>query len=206
MDPFDLYLITDRKAVADENLVPAVAEALAGGVRLVQLREKDLADHDLLQLATALRRLTASCGARLLINGRVDIALACHADGVHLGMTSPSWQQARQQLGPDKLIGFSTHNRAEVAAAETAGADFITFGPVYPTPSKLAYGPPIGLAALEQICAATNLPVYPLGGIKHEHLAELRTAGATGFACIRAILSAPSPRQAAAEMLATWQS
>lgn len=159
----------------------------------------------MLRLARTLRGLTNRYDARLLINSRVDIALACAADGVHLGMNSPQFRQAREQLGPDKLIGFSTHSHAEIAVAEQVGADFITFGPVYPTPSKLSYGPAVGLSALEAACAVTSLPVYALGGVELKHLPAIQTAGAAGFACIRAVLCADSPSAAAHTLVDNWK-
>ena len=198
---FQLYLISDRHGLPPgRSLMETVAAALAGGVRAVQLREKDLCPRDLLPLALELRALTRRFGARLLINDRIDIAQAVAADGVHLAGSSLPTAMARHLLGPSALIGVSTHHLDEVLAAARDGADFVTFGPVYPTPSKAAYGAPVGLDALRRVCAAAPLPVFALGGIKTPHLPELMAAGAAGIALISAILSADDPTQAAAAL------
>ena len=198
---FKLYLISDRHGLPPgRSLIETVAAALAGGVRAVQLREKDLCPRELLPLALELRQLTRRFGARLLINDRIDIAQAVAADGVHLAGSSLPTAIARHLLGPSALIGVSTHQLDEVLTAARDGADFVTFGPVYPTPSKAAYGAPVGLDALRRVCAAAPLPVFALGGIKTPHLPELMAAGAAGIALISAILSAEDP-QATAEHL-----
>lgn len=189
---FTLYLITDRRQVpAGRTLVETVEAALHGGVRAVQLREKDLSAAELLPLAVELRALTRRYGARLLINDRIDVALAVEADGVHLGGHSLPTAVARHLLGPRALIGVSTHHRDEIAAA--AGADFVTFGPVFATPSKLAYGEPVGVKALCLACQNSPLPVFALGGIKPCHLDELYPAGAAGIAVISALITADDP-------------
>ena len=133
---FGLYLITDRRQARGGDLLSAVERALDGGVRAVQLREKDLPGRELLALAEGMRRLTSRYGAKLLVNDRADVALACRADGVHLGVASIPPSVARRLLGPDALIGCSTHGEAELAAAADGGADFATFGPVYATASS----------------------------------------------------------------------
>lgn len=198
---FKLYLITDRLGLPPgRNLVETVAAALQGGVRAVQLREKDLSPRELLPLALELRALSRRFGARLLINDRIDIAQAVEADGVHLAGSSLPTAIARRLLGPSALIGLSTHHLDEVLSAARDGADFVTFGPIYPTPSKAAYGPPVGLDALRSACAAAPLPIFALGGIKSSHIPQLQSAGAAGIALISAIISAVDP-QAAAENL-----
>jgi thiamine-phosphate pyrophosphorylase len=140
---FRVYLITDRRQAPGEDIVKAVAGALDGGIRAVQLREKDLPGKDLYRLAGRMRNLTARYGARLLINDRVDVAMAVGADGVHLGGSSMPASVARKLLGEEALIGCSTHSESELRVAADQGADFATFGPVYPTASKAAYGPPV---------------------------------------------------------------
>ncbi|KIH75592.1 thiamine-phosphate diphosphorylase [Geoalkalibacter ferrihydriticus] len=195
---FSLYLITDRRALpSGRSLDDAVGAACAGGVGAVQLREKDLDTRALYALACRLREITAAHGVRLLINDRIDLALAVAADGVHLGGRSLPLAVARRLLGPDGLIGVSTHNPQEIHAAHQNGADFVTFGPVYATPSKAAFGPPQGLQALHAACAGASLPVFALGGITPERAGEVRAAGAQGLAAIRAILGAADPTCAA---------
>jgi thiamine-phosphate pyrophosphorylase len=196
---FRLYLITDRTRVAPGHSLPAaVAAALRGGVKAVQLREKDLPAAELLPLARSLRDLTRQHNARLLINDRIDIALAVQADGVHLGEHSVPAGVARRLVGPDLLIGVSCHGCDDISRAAAQGADFVTFGPVYETPSKAAFGPPQGLQALAEACRASSLPVFALGGMTAERTAEVLRAGARGVALISAILASPDPGSAAA--------
>ncbi len=200
---FNLYLITDRHRIASgHTLLSAVDAALQGGVKAVQLREKDLSAAELLPLAREMRVLTRQHGARLLINDRIDLALAVQADGVHLGGHSLPTDIARELVGPDLLIGISTHTHDEIRAAERQGADFITFGPVYATPSKAAFGLPQGLHALSEACRVSCLPVFALGGITSSRVPEVRRAGAKGIALISAILARSDPRTAAETLIA----
>ncbi len=195
---FPVYLITDRHQLADgQSLLSACEAALRGGITALQLREKDLSAAELLPLAQALRALTHQYSACLLINDRVDVAMAYNADGVHLGGHSLPADTARALLGPDKLIGVSTHSLAEIDKAASHGADFVTFGPVYTTPSKAAFGAPQGLEKLRAACAASSLPVYALGGIKTTNHAEALSTGATGIALISGVLAQSDPETAA---------
>lgn len=198
---FNLYLITDRQQASGGNLLWAVERALAGGVRAVQLREKDLPAGELYRLAQQMRLLTRRFGAQLLINDRIDIALAVEADGVHLGGGSLPVAAARRLLGEKRLIGVSTHTVAEVGFASAAGADFVTFGPVFFTPAKAAYGAPVGLEQLRQAAAATSIPVFALGGVKIDHLPQIVSTGAAGIACISAILAVADPAAAAGKFI-----
>lgn len=195
---FRLYLITDRRQAPGGDIVSAVERALAGGVRAVQLREKDLGGRELHGLARAMRDRTARYGAKLLVNDRVDVALAVGADGVHLGVASMPPRDARALLGAAALIGCSAHSAGEVAEAD--GADFVTFGPVYATPSKARYGPPVGVDALREACAAARVPVFALGGVGARNAGEAVAAGAAGVAAISAIVAAADPAAAAAEL------
>jgi thiamine-phosphate pyrophosphorylase len=195
--PFHLYLVTDRHRTGGRPLLDVVEQALLGGVDAVQLREKDLAGRALFELAALLCELCHRYGARLLVNDRIDIALAVHADGVHLPANSFTPRDARRLLGPDALIGVSTHSLADASAAQQAGADFIVFGPLFDTPSKRAFGPPVGLDALADVTCATSLPVVAIGGITAERAAAVRAHGAHGIAVIAAILAAPDPGAAA---------
>lgn len=202
---FSLYLITDRTQTNGHPLGTVVREALAGGVRAVQMREKDLSDRELFRLAMELRGITHEYGARLIINGRPDIALASEADGVHIGAASLPVAVARAILGPERLIGYSAHAVAEAHRAEADGADFVTFGPVYHTPSKAAYGAPAGLERLAEAASSLTIPVFALGGVKKTSIAELLTSGARGIALISAIIAADDPRSAAATLLKTLE-
>jgi thiamine-phosphate pyrophosphorylase len=203
---FDLYVVTDRQLTAGRPLRLVVEAALRGGARAFQLREKDLSPRELYPLAIEMRQLTQTYGARLLINDRVDVALAVDADGVHLTTTSLPASIARQLLGPGRLIGVSTHTLTEAQAAADAGADFLVFGPVFYTPSKAPYGEPVGLDALRVVRAAVNLPILAIGGVKKANLDQVLAAGADGIAVISAIISADDPRAASQDLLGTLRS
>ena len=196
-----MYLITDRAQTAGRPLLEVVASALRGGIRAVQLRERELATRELLALAESLRALTRQHGAALLVNDRVDVALACDADGVHLPARSFAVADARRLLGAQRLIGVSTHAPAELSAADAAGADFAVFGPLYDTPSKRTYGSALGPAALADARRATARPLFAIGGVDLERVADVHTHGADGVAVIRAVLAAADPAAAAAALL-----
>ena len=192
-----LYLITDRHQVPEgRQLLEVVEELLQAGVRMVQLREKDLSAAELYPLAKELRSLTQRYKSLLLINDRIDLALAIGADGVHLGHHSLPIKIARKILGPNSLIGVSTHSVTEVKSAQNQGADFVTYGPVYFTPSKAAYGDPVGIESLQKVCNTCKIPVYSLGGIKVNNTKETLQTGSHGVAMISALLSDPLPNQA----------
>lgn len=184
---FRFYLITDRRLFADKHsLCTAAEEALKGGVRAIQLREKDLGVRELLDMAYKLRDLTKRHKARLFINDRVDVAIAVEADGVHLGQKSiPA--HAAKKVSNKLVVGVSAHSMEEAVNAERDGADFITFGPVYKTSSKLRYGEPVGIESLRDICSKTNVPVFAIGGIKPEKSREVLDSGAYGIAAISAV-------------------
>lgn len=201
MTDFGLYLITDRHQSGGRTLVDVVGRAFEGGVRAVQLREKDLSAAALYRLATDLRRLSSECNAKLIINGRLDIALAVDADGIHIGINSLPVSVARRILGKDKIIGYSAHAIDEALAAEAAGADFVTFGPVYQTPSKAEYGEPCGVKKLAEAASALKIPVIGLGGITVSRVSETLSANVGGIAVISAIMAADDPCAAAASLL-----
>jgi thiamine-phosphate pyrophosphorylase len=186
---FRLYLITDRRLFSAENdFTKAVEEALSAGVRAVQLREKDLPTRDLLEMAERFRELTGRYNAKLFINDRLDIALSVEADGVHLGQSGIPVRAVRDVVKNKLLIGCSTHSIREALEAEAGGADFITFGPLFHTPSKLKYGEPLGLEALREVSKKITVPIFGIGGIKSDNIKDVLDAGATGVALIRGIL------------------
>ena len=195
-----LVLVTDRHTAGGRDLVALVTAALDAGLPAVQLREKDLPGRPLLALAERLRTETARTGALLLVNDRIDVALAAEADGVHLGGGSVPVQVARRLLPPEALVGVSTHAPGEVVAAAGVGADFVFFGPVYATPAKA--GAPQGEGRLREAAAAAAIPVLAIGGITAERVEGVRAAGAAGVAVIRAILEAPDPGAATRALLA----
>jgi thiamine-phosphate pyrophosphorylase len=197
---FRLYLITDRK-VATKPLSEAVRLALKGGVKAVQLREKDLPVRELLGLARELRSITREYGAKLIINDRVDVAMIVGADGVHLGHTSMPVEAVRKIVGRDMLIGVSTHNMDEAKAAQAGGADFITFGPIFETPSKVNYGKPVGVDAIKRLKSGVNIQIFALGGINSGVIGNILDAGAHGISVISAVLGANDIRKAAESMV-----
>ena len=199
---FNLYLITDRNQTGSVRLVDVVEDALKGGIRGVQLREKDLSSRELYELAYDMRKLTAKYDAKLIINDRVDVALAVEADGVHLGLNSLPIHRVRKLLGSNRLIGISCHNQVNAIMAQENGADFITFGPVYYTASKANYGKPVGVEKLETVSQLLQIPVFALGGIKKTNINEVLAAGATGIALVSALIASDDPKSEAEEMLA----
>jgi thiamine-phosphate pyrophosphorylase len=172
-----------------------VAAAVAGGVDRVQIREKDLPTRDLMALVRAVRRLGA--GARLLVNERIDVALATGADGIHLGKSTLPVAAARR-VAPGLEIGYSAHSLEEARAAEREGASFVTFSPIYETASKGSEGaPPQGIAALREVCRALGIPVLALGGVTAPRVPEVLAAGAGGVAVVSAITEAADIEAAA---------
>ncbi len=202
MLPPAVHLVTDRLLVGD--LPAAVRTALRGsppGAVAIHLREKDLGGREFLSLARALLGVCEATGQLLLVNDRIDVALATGAHGVHLPSAGAPPAEARRLLGPARLVGVSCHGDEDVRRALAGGADFATFGPVFDTPSKRSYGPPVGLAAL-RAAARIGLPLIALGGVDIAGAAAALAAGAHGVAAIRAWLTAPNPAQAVAALLA----
>ena len=191
-----LYLIT--RPVADLERV--VKAALQAGVRLVQYRAKEAGDRSRLAEAQALRRLCSEHGALFVINDRIDLALAVDADGVHLGQDDLPPQLARQLLGPDKLIGRSTHAIEQLQQAEADGCDYVGVGPVNATPTKPGRAP-VGLAYVRQAAKEARIPWFAIGGIEASSLAPVLEAGASRVAVVRAITDAADPAAASRELL-----
>ena len=186
-----VMLIVDVEEAAARR--GAVTAALAAGVDAVQLRDRRAGGGALFAAACELRTLTHAHGAALLVNDRIDVALAVAADGIHLPAASFPIAVARRLLGASAWIGRSTHAAGEAARAAGEGADYVILGPVFPTPSKASYGPPLGVAAIAEAATRTERPVIAIGGIDAATAAAVRGAGARGVAVVRAILDAPDP-------------
>lgn len=182
-------------------MVAALRAAAEAGVRALQLREKDLTPREQYALAAEVTAALGPLGTKVLINDRADIACAAGLAGVHLPSSGLSPAAARRCLPAESLVAVSTHSLAEARFAEEFGADFITFGPVYATPSKLAYGAPRGLEELRQVCAAVKIPVFALGGVTPTRVPQCLDAGAHGAAAIGALLDVPSIPEAVAAFL-----
>ena len=191
---FRLYLVTDRHQTMGRPLLSLVGRAVRAGVRAVQLRERDLPIRELLVLATEFRREMPE--AKLFINDRVDLALALDAHCVHLRESSLPTPEVRGVLHPRQLIGRSVHSLEGVASAERHGADFVVLGPIYETPSKQVYGPPLGLGLLEQASRTARIPIFAIGGVTAARACEVRGAGGFGVAVSSSILSASNVEQA----------
>jgi len=192
MIDFKLYLVTNRKLCVPDSLEHKIALACRAGVRAVQLREKDLSSRELYRQARLLRQATRDTGARLLINDRADITLACEADGVHCPENGLPPDTAKK-LVPHGLVGASAHSLDSAVQAQLCGADFVMFGPVFPTPSKKKFGPPQGLDALAAVVKHVSLPVFAIGGIVPDNAFLCLRNGAAGVGVMSAILSAPDP-------------
>ncbi len=195
-------LIADRgQCIGDFDTT--LDAALRAGVRAVHLREKQMTTRDLYELALRARALTQRYGALLILNDRADIARAAGADGLHLGWQSLPPQIARRLMGRKALIGKSVHNLDETREALASGCvDYLFASPVFETPSKAGLVPTLGLKGLAAICRAANVPVIALGGIDAAAACSAVEAGAAGVAVIRAIMAAPDPHRAAADLLA----
>lgn len=191
-----LYLITDRNALGGRDLCDAVAAAIAGGVDVVQLREKNLPDDELLALAVRLHRVTRSHGVPLIINDRVDIMAAAGAEGVHLGARDAPIQTVRQHF-PGCIIGATAKTPEQVAAAGHDGADYLGIGPAFPSTTKPNAGPVLGPEGIRTLAALSPLPSLAIGGITADNAAQLAASGVAGICIARAILAAPDIRQAA---------
>ncbi len=194
---FTLYLIADTGNI-QKNLIPSVRKAMDGGVKAVQLRGKNLSARELFRIGEKLRRLTEERSVKLFVNDRIDVAMTLDADGIHLGQTSLPVALVRKISGGRFMIGVSTHNLREAREAEAGGADFITFGPVFETSSKLAFGPPVGLRKLANVTREIKIPVFAIGGIKIKDVKRVVENGARGVAVISAILCSGSVHAAAA--------
>ena len=184
---YSIYLVTDHNCLQGRDFLGCIENALQGGVTLVQLREKNIDGGIFLQRAVAVKNLCDKYNVPLLINDRIDVALACKAAGVHLGQDDIPPSAARAILGPDAIIGVSAHSCEEALAAEKDGADYLGVGAVFPTNSK-DDASEVGLNMLKEIRQISKLPIVGIGGINAQNYTQVRAAGAQGAAIISGIL------------------
>jgi thiamine-phosphate pyrophosphorylase len=205
MKNFLLCYITDRRQLRSVSLAAVIRETVRAGVDIVQVREKDLTSRELITLveeALSATREPGMGGARVVVNDRVDVALAGGADGAHLAAHSMPVQVVRRFVPRAFLIGVSCHSLGEATAAESGGADYLVLGPVFETPSKLGYGPPLGLEKLRNITSRIRIPVLALGGITVERIRPCLEAGASGIAGIRIFQDCDSVQERVRELRA----
>lgn len=202
---YGLYLVTDRGMAGARSLATIVAEAVAGGASVVQYREKTGAPRSMIEGARALRAILPS-HVPLIVNDRLDVALACGADGVHVGQDDIPCIEVRRIGGPDLIVGVSVSTVEEAARAEREGADYLGISPVFATPTKTDTPAATGLDGLRLIRAAVRLPLVAIGGIHAGNAEQVMRAGADGVAVVSAIMAAADPRAAAAALAAAvWR-
>lgn len=200
MIDYSLYLVTDRSLSKGRSTSEIVAAAVAGGVSCIQLREKSCGTREFLNEALALQPLLKSRNIPLIINDRLDIALAIEADGVHLGQSDMPIGMARKIAGDSLIIGISAESVDDALRAEQEGADYLGISPVFSTPTKTDTAPPLGLEGVRQIRALVDIPLVGIGGINSDNAESVLAAGADGIAVVSAIVSAADPAGAAKKL------
>ena len=195
-----LYAVTDRSWLGDETLAEQVAKALAGGATCLQLREKDLNSADFLREAVKIRNLCRSYDVPFIINDNVEVAIACDADGVHVGQSDMAAGLVRQKLGDDKILGVSAQTVEQARLAEKQGADYLGVGAVFSTSTKLD-ADAVSFETLQEICNSVRIPVVAIGGISAENIMRLSGSGIDGVAVVSAIFAQPDIKAAAANLL-----
>jgi thiamine-phosphate pyrophosphorylase len=196
-----LLVVTDRHQTNGRPLVPLLQRVLTAAGPAIQIRERDLSAGDLVSLVREVQTVTAPHRSQLLINDRIDVALGLEGVGVHLRSNSLPVRIARKLLGAERLLGVSVHTSEEAVRAESQGADYVILGPIYETPSKQAFGPPLGIHTLEKVCRLVDIPIIGIGGVTAARASEMLGAGAFGVAVIRAILGAADVESATREFL-----
>ena len=196
-----LYLILDPAVAGSRPLTDIVKTALDAGVRLFQLRMKTPETRRIYEMALAVCPVVQAGGGIFIVNDRVDIAKVVGADGVHLGQEDLPLADARAIQGSGKLIGISTHNLVQATEAEAGGADYIGFGPIFPTATKENPDPVVGVDGLREVRARVRIPIVAIGGITPKNAADVRAAGADCCAVVSAVLAAPDPQSAIAELV-----
>ncbi len=204
-DQLRLYLVTDSTLCRGRSLIDVVAEAVRGGVTCVQLREKELSTREFVARAQELKSLLLPLQIPLVINDRIDVALACEADGVHLGQSDMRVDLVRKILPPQMFIGLSVESDHDITQAIGMPVDYLGISPVFATFTKTDTQTPWGLAGLKRARAMTALPLVAIGGLNITNAAQVRQCGADGLAIVSAICAADDPAWAAAELLSLIQ-
>lgn len=197
---YSLYLVTDRPLCRGRSLLEVVKAAVSGGATVVQLREKHCPTGEFIHLARQLKKLLQGSGVPLIINDRLDVALAVEADGLHLGQQDMAVADARRLAGSGLIIGVSAESFADALRAEREGADYLGISPVFATTTKKDAAAPLGLEGVGRIRAAVRLPLVGIGGVNVDNVASVIAAGADGAAVVSAIVAAENPEQAAREL------
>ena len=195
------YVIIDRRRIKGRLPIWIAREAIAGGATAIQLREKEMENGDLYNLASSIREITKKRKALFLVDDRVDIAQACDADGVHLGEKDLPIKIARKLLGRDKIIGATVRNLSQALRAQREGADYLSLGPIFSTKTKEGLPPPRGLKAITRIKKKIKIPLIAIGGINRENVASIIRAGADGIAVVGAVVGQENVRKATQELL-----
>jgi thiamine-phosphate pyrophosphorylase len=187
---FDLYPVTCEQLSRGRSNLELLDALIAGGARVVQLRDKELSDRDFFTLAKKFRRVTARAGMTFIVNDRLAICQAVEADGVHLGQDDFPVREARRLLGPQTVIGVSTHSLDQAMQAVKDGADYINVGPIFATQTKQHAGPPVGLELFERIRRRVSIPITVMGGITLDNLDQVLAVGANRIAVVSAVTAA----------------
>lgn len=196
-----LYLVTDRFHFSEEEFFDIVLAAVRGGVHLVQLREKNLSDKEVVRLGKRLKQLLIPYSVPLIINDRPDLALAIGADGVHLGQSDGDVLHARQLLGEGAIIGLSLNDDAHLNLVNNLPVDYVAASPVFLTSTKPDAMKPWGILGLKALCHRVNKPVIAIGGLSIDNLSSVLSANIAGIACVSALMLAPAPEEAAKAFL-----
>jgi thiamine-phosphate pyrophosphorylase len=194
---FTLYLVTDRPLARGRHLAAVVRSAVKGGATVVQIREKDVKTRDYVALAAELKRILDALDIPLIVNDRVDVALACGADGVHVGQDDMPCDVVRRLVGDDMIIGVSVSSPDEARRAATEGASYLGVSPIFATPTKKDTPAATGLDGLAAIRVVTELPLIAIGGLSATNAADVVAAGADGIAVVSALMAADDPEAAA---------
>ena len=196
-----LYLVTDRELALGRPLTDVVEKALKGGVTMVQLREKKATTRRFLQEVMDVKKILQPYNIPLIVNDRVDIALATDADGVHLGQSDMPWQMARKILGPEKIIGLSIESIKQLEEANSADIDYIGISPVFTTPTKKELEKGLGITGTREIASQSRHPAVAIGGINIENVKDVMATGVDGISVVSAICSASDPEASARDLL-----